>query len=164
MNMQTCFAKITRSPFAASSASTAQQIASNLAKLEAARQASKEASVQKWRDKMKTFMSQCNMTYVPFQGLVSANLEHTTATASVAESLRLIKRHWRQIWSRQERLGPATFQAIDSEINRLPNRVPMLGPFSAMNIFMIVPSRCVIKLPALTAGQALKLLISHLKF
>jgi hypothetical protein len=75
---------------------------------------------------MQQSASQCYrwlkaLTFTPFQGLVSSSLNKLLPTTCITESLELIRDHWRRVWRRPELNFDAEFNAVDAEIDALPN-------------------------------------------
>ena len=119
--------KIRRSSFYDPSLSLSQHIGTTLAQLEQARKTFKTYNIKKWKTRMQQSASQCYkwlkaLTFAPFQGLVSNTLNKLAPTACITESLELIRDHWRRVWHRPELNFDAAFNAVDAEIDALPNR------------------------------------------
>ena len=118
--------KIRRSSFYDPSLSLSQHIGTTLAQLEQARKTFKTYNIKKWKTRMQQSASQCYkwlkaLTFAPFQGLVSSTLNKLAPTACITESLELIRDHWHRVWHRPELNFDAAFNAVDAEIDALPN-------------------------------------------
>ena len=118
-----------------------QHIGATLAQLEQARKTFKTYDINKWKARMQQSASQCYrwlkaLTFTPFQGLVSSSLNKSLPTTCITESLELIRDHWRRVWRRPELNFDAEFNAVDAEIDALPNprHVRAWKPFKAVKM------------------------------